>query len=92
MNLTDEQFLDLVEAAHCVIDQCEEDQCGRFATWDTWEFGRHEKRLGYCDKHCPPCTEQRGGYCKEGIDGYPLAIAINALLDRSSESEGADRG
>lgn len=79
--LTDEQLERLVEAAMCTIDQCEEDQCARFATWSTWEHGNHHgSLLVYCDEHCPPCTEERGGYCKEQVDGWRLAKELNNVL------------
>ncbi len=86
--MTPEQLQRLVDAAMCTIDQCEEDECARFATWETWEYGRHEKRLGYCDAHVPPCTEERGGFCKEGADGYRLAQELNALLDEAGQAPG----
>ena len=79
--MTREQLQRLVDAALCTIDPCEEDGCGRFATWDAWEHGRqHASLKGWCDVHCPPCTEERGGLCKEASNDWRLAKELNDLM------------
>lgn len=90
--MTRERLQRLVDAAMCTIDTCEEDQCARFATWEAWEHGRQHKSLQvWCDAHVPPCTEERGGLCKQGCDGYRLAQELNALLDEADQHKGDAR-
>lgn len=89
--MTPEQLQRLVDAAMCSIDICEEDECGRFATWEAWEYGNQNgTRQSWCDAHCPPCTEERGGNCKEGADGWRLAKELNDMLD-VAEHKGDDK-
>lgn len=89
MNLTTEQFQRLIDAAMCSIETCSEDECARFATWTAWEYGNITGAQSYCDAHVPPCTEKRGGYCKNGSDGYRLAMELNAML--SDQEPGANK-
>lgn len=87
--MTRDQLQRLVDGAMVVIDKCDEDECTRFATWQAWEWGNLAGGQPWCDDHVPPCTEMRGGYCKQGADGYQLAQELNALMDedRLSKSE-----
>lgn len=79
--MTRDQLQRLVDAALCTLEKCEEDGCAKFATWEAWRYGQQSgTRQNWCDVHCPPCTEERGGYCKEGCDGSCLATELNGLM------------